>query len=136
MPNITIGTTGEYRARVTPEIATSFLGLEDARVLATPEMIRLMERTCRDTVLPLLEAGYDTVGTHVDVYHLAAAPLGSAVIFKVKVEEVENRRIRFQVEAATEREKIAQGTHERTIINVAKFAAKQAEKMKQAEKLI
>jgi predicted thioesterase len=130
MANISIGTIGEYKTRVTTDIATSFLGLDDARVLATPEMIRLMERTCRDAVLPLLDTGYDTVGTHIDVYHLAAAPLGSVVIFKVKVLEVDKRRIQFQVEAATEREKIGEGKHERTIINVAKFAAKQAEKMR------
>ncbi len=130
MANIKIGTTGESKTRVTPEIAISFMGVADARVLSTPEMIRLMERTCRDTVLPLLDTGHDTVGTHVDVYHLAAAPLGSDVVFKAEVIAVEDRRIEFRVEAATQREKIGEGTHERTIVNVAKFAAKQAEKMK------
>jgi|SRR5690242_13817060 fluoroacetyl-CoA thioesterase len=130
MANIPIGTVGEYKTRVTTDIAINFMGLDNARVLSTPEMIRLMERTCRDAVLPLLDSGHDTVGTHVDVYHLAAAPLGSTVVFKVKVKDVENRRIQFQVEAATEREKIGEGTHERTIINVAKFAAKQSEKMR------
>src|SRR5690349_21761972 len=130
MASIPIGTIGEYKTRVTTDIATSFLGLDDARVLSTPEMIRMMERTCRDTVLPLLESGHDTVGTHIDVYHLAAAPLGSTVVFKVKVRDVDDRKIQFQVEAATEREKIGEGMHERRIINVAKFAAKQAEKMR------
>ena len=130
MANIPIGTVGEYKTRVTPDIAINFMGLDNARVLSTPEMIRLMERTCRDAVLPLLDSCHDTVGTHVDVYHLSAAPLGSTVVFKVKVKDVENRRIQFQVEAATEREKIGEGTHERTIINVAKFAAKQSEKMR------
>lgn len=130
MPNIPIGTTREYQTRVTPDIAISFMGVDDARVLSTPEMIRLMERTCRDAVLPLLESGHDTVGTHVDVYHLAAAPLGSNVLFTAKVLVVENRRIQFRVEAATEREKIGEGTHERAIVNVAKFAARQAEKRK------
>lgn len=128
--NIPIGTTGEYKTRVTPDIAISFMGVDDARVLSTPEMIRLMERTCRDSVLPLLESGHDTVGTHVNVYHLAAAPLGSSVVFKAEVTEVENRRIQFRVEAATERERIGEGTHQRTIVNVARFAAKQAEKPK------
>ena len=130
MPNIPIGTTGEYKTRVTTDIAISFMGVEDARVLSTPEMIRMMERTCRDSVLSLLEPGHDTVGTHVNVFHLAAAPLGSNVVFKAEVLEVGDRRIQFRVEAATEREKIGEGTHERTIVNVAKFAAKQAEKRK------
>lgn len=130
MASIPLGTIGESQTRVTSDIAINFMGLDTARVLSTPEMIRLMERTCRDTVLPLLDSGYDTVGTHVDVYHLAAAPMGSTVVVKVKVTEVENRKIKFQVEAATEQEKIGEGMHERAIINVAKFAARQLEKMK------
>lgn len=130
MPNIPIGTTRRYQTRVTNDIATSFLGIEDARVLSTPEMIRIMERTCRDAVLPLLDAGYDTVGTHVNVFHRASAPLGSSVTFTSEVLEFVERRIQFRVEAATESEKIGEGTHERTIINVAKFAARQAEKRK------
>ncbi len=125
-----MGAKREYTTRVTSDLATSFLGIEDARVLSTPQMIGLMERTCRDAVLPLLERGYDTVGTHVDVRHLAAAPLGSAVTFKAEVIGVEERRIRFRVEALTEGEKIGEGSHERTIINVERFAAKQAGKRK------
>jgi fluoroacetyl-CoA thioesterase len=128
MPSIPIGTTGEYRTRVTPEIAISFMQNDQARVLSTPEMIRLMERTCRDTVLPLLDAGHDTVGTHVDVYHLASAPVGSEVVFRIEVTEVDRRRIQFRVEAATEEETIGEGTHERIVVDVARFAARQAEK--------
>jgi fluoroacetyl-CoA thioesterase len=128
MAEIPIGTKGETQIEVAGDLATSFLGLEDARVLATPRMIGLMEKTCRDAVLPLLESGYDTVGTHVNVAHLAAAPLGSHVTFRAEVIGVDGRRIEFRVEAATDREKISEGTHQRTIINVAKFAAKQAEK--------
>lgn len=128
MANIPIGTTRRVQTRVTSDIAISFMGIEDARVLSTPEMIRLMERTSRDLVLPLLDSGHDTVGTHVNVYHRAAAPLGSSVTFTSEVLGVDGRRVQFRVEAATETEKIGEGTHERTIVNVAKFAAKQAEK--------
>lgn len=128
MANIPIGTTRRVQTRVTSDIAISFLGSEDARVLSTPEMIRLMERTSRDLVLPLLDSGHDTVGTHVNVYHRAAAPLGSSVTFTSEVLGVDGRRVQFRVEAATESEKIGEGTHERMIVNVAKFAAKQAEK--------
>lgn len=119
---------GERHVRVTPEIAISFLGDDNARVLSTPEMIRLMEWTCRNTVLPLLDSGHDTVGTHVDVYHLASAPVGSEVVVKVEVTEVDRRRLQFRVEAARDSEIIGKGMHERMIVNVAKFAAKQAEK--------
>jgi fluoroacetyl-CoA thioesterase len=128
MAEIPIGTKGEFTTEVTDDIATDFIGLADARVLSTPAMIGLMEKTCRDIVLPLLDRGYDTVGTHVNVAHLAAAPLGSALRFSVEVVAINDRRIEFRVEAATDREKIGEGTHQRTIINVAKFAARQAAK--------
>ena len=128
MASIPIGTRREYRTPVTSDLTTAFLGVEDARVLSTPHMIGLMEKNCRDTVLPLLDPGYDTVGTHVNVAHLAGAPLGSRVTFVAEVIAVDGRRIEFRVEAATEQEKIGEGTHQRTIINVAKFAARQAQK--------
>ncbi len=128
MASIPTGTKGDQTFLVTNENAINFLGMEGARVLSTPHMIGYMERTCRDTVLPLLEAGHDTVGTHVNVAHLAAAPLGMAVRFSAEVLAVEGRRVQFRVEAWDEKEKIGEGTHERTIINVAKFASRLAAK--------
>jgi predicted thioesterase len=128
MANLPVGTKGEQKLLVTSEVAISFLGLENARVLSTPHMIGYMERTCRDTVLPLLDPGHDTVGTHVNVAHLAAAPLGMTVTFTCEVTGVTDRRIQFRVEARDEKEKIGEGTHERAIINVARFTAKMAGK--------
>ena len=93
-------------------------------------MIGLMEWTCRNTVKPLLDEGFDTVGTHVNVAHLGAAPIGMTVTFTAEVIEVSERRINFHVEAVDEKGKIGEGTHERAIINVAKFAARMAEKLK------
>lgn len=121
---IPIGTTHEEKLLVDGDVAINFMGLEGARVLATPWMIAWMERTCRNAVLPLLEAGHDTVGTHVNVYHLAAAPMGMTVTFKAVVIAVEGRRVKFRVEAWDEKEKCGEGTHERAIVNVARFAAK------------
>jgi fluoroacetyl-CoA thioesterase len=128
MANIPIGTKGEQKLLVTSEVAISFLGNDGARVLSTPHMIGFMERTCRDTVLPLLDPGYDTVGTHVNVAHLAAAPIGMAVTFSCEVIGVAERRVQFRVEAWDEKEKIGEGTHERAVINIAKFATRLAEK--------
>ncbi len=128
MPNIPIGTSREETLLVTSEVAINFLGLEGARVLATPEMIRYMERTSRNTVFPLLEPGHDTVGTHVNVYHLAGAPMGVTVTFRATVTGVTEKRIQFKVEAWDEKEKIGEGTHERAIINIARFATRLAEK--------
>src|SRR5690349_15642619 len=99
MANIPIGTSGEQKLLVTSEVAINFLGLDGARVLSTPHMIGYMERTCRDTVLPLLDPGYDTVGTQVTVSHLAAAPMGMAVTFRAEVTGVAERRVQFRVEA-------------------------------------
>jgi len=127
---IPIGTKGEEKRLVTNENAISFLGNEGARVLSTPHMIGLMEWTCRNTVKPLLDEGFDTVGTHVNVAHLGAAPIGMTVTFTAEVIEVSERRINFRVEAVDEKGKIGEGTHERAIINVAKFAARMAEKLK------
>jgi predicted thioesterase len=93
-----------------------------------PYMIGWMERTCRDAVLPLLEPGHDTVGTHVNVYHLAATPMGMTVTFTAEVIGVEERRIRFKVEAWDEKEKAGEGTHERAIVNIARFAARMQSK--------
>jgi fluoroacetyl-CoA thioesterase len=130
MAEIPIGTKGESQVLVTTENAINFLGLEGARVLSTPRMIGHMEWTCREAVQALLEPGHDTVGTHVNVAHLAAAPLGMSVRFTAEVIAVEGRRIRFRVEAWDEKEKIGEGTHERTVINVAKFATKMAGKFR------
>jgi len=97
MANIPVGTKGEQKVLVTSEIAIDFVGMDGARVLATPHMIGYMERTCRDTVLPLLDPGYDTVGTHVNVAHLAAAPMGMMVTFRAEVIGVKERRVEFEL---------------------------------------
>jgi predicted thioesterase len=126
--DIRVGARHEEKVLVTNENAINFLGLEGARVLSTPHMIGKMEWTCRNLVQPMLESGYDTVGTHVNVAHLAAAPLGMMVTFQAEVIGVNDRRVQFRVEAFDEKEKIGEGTHERAIINVAKFATRLAAK--------
>lgn len=122
MPDIPLGTTGEFKLLVAPELCIDFLGVDGARVFGTPWMIWYMELTARDSVKALLGNGVDTVGTHVDVRHLAATPLGMEVTFHSEVVAVEERRIRFRVEAFDTQEKIGEGLHERGIINVARFA--------------
>jgi len=128
MHDVKIGTERKERLLVTPDVAIDFLEMEDAKVLSTPQMILHMERTCRNAVLPSLETGYDTVGTHVNVFHLAAAPIGSLVTFTSEITGVEDRRVQFKVTASTEEELIGEGTHERAIVNIARFAARMAAK--------
>ena len=122
--NIPIGTKGESSILVTPEIAVNFLGLEGARVLGTPFLIAHLEMTARDSVKPLLDPGFDTVGARVDVRHLAATPMGMRVTFRSELIGVEDRRLLFRVEAFDEKDKISEGSHERAIIHVARFAAR------------
>ena len=128
MPNITIGLMGEHRSTVTPDIAVDFLGHEGARVLGTPFMIMLIEMTARNVMLPLLDPGFDSVGTEVNVRHLAATPMGMGVRFTTEVIAVDDRRVRFKVEAFDAKEQIADGTHERFIVNVERFAKRLADK--------
>lgn len=122
MANIPIGIKGETKLLVTPDIAISFLGVEGARVLGTPYLISNLEFTARNSVLPYLDQGFDTVGARVDVRHLAATPLGMEVTFQSELIEVEERRLRFHVKAFDEKELISEGTHERGIINIERFA--------------
>lgn len=126
MQVIPAGTTGEHRLLVTPEVSIDFLGTEEARVLGTPWMIAYMEMTARNTLKPLLDENEDSVGSTVNVTHLAPSPVGLSVRFVATVTAVNGRRVSFSVEAWDDVEKIGEGTHERFIINIPKFVAKLA----------
>lgn len=126
---IETGAVREESIEVDDRVSTRFLGLEGARVLSTPHMIGHMEATSRNLVLPMLEPGFDTVGTEVHVSHLAAAPMGEKVTFRSEIVGVKDRRVTFKVEARDSRDKIGEGTHERFIINVERFAAKMKRKL-------
>jgi predicted thioesterase len=122
MDRIRPGLTGESVVEVTEEIAIDFLGLDSARVLGTPFLVMLLEMTARNAIKPLLDHGYDSVGADVSIKHLAATPLGMRVTFRAEVIEVDGRRVRFRVEAEDEKEKVCEGTHERFVVNVSRFA--------------
>jgi len=128
MHKITVGAGSEAKLLVTSEVCIAFMGDEGARVLSTPHLIGFMERACRDLVLPMLEAGHDTVGTTVNVAHLAAAPIGDVVTFTAEIAGCADRRVEFRVEAWDASGKIGEGSHQRAIVNVARFAARMAEK--------
>jgi fluoroacetyl-CoA thioesterase len=122
VPEIPIGTKGTSRVEVTDSNAISFLGDDNARVLATPWLIMYIEMTCRDAVKPFLSDGEDSVGTQVNVTHLAATPIGCTARFEAEVIRVNGRRIEFRVTAWDEHDKISDGTHERAVINIGRFA--------------
>ena len=130
MQGIPVGLRHEFRRPVTDNIAIDFLGLEGARVLGTPFLILQLEMASRNAILPLLDAGYDSVGTEVNVRHLAATPMGMEVTFRSEVIGVDDRRVRFKLEAFDEQEQVADGTHERFVIHVERFAKMLEEKMR------
>jgi predicted thioesterase len=129
---VTIGTSKERTITVNSSQTTSFLW-EGENVISTPSLIAEMEETCRlllkDQVIPDQE--WDSVGTVVNVKHLAATPVGAEVFVKAKVVSVEGRRVMFEVEARDKLEKIGEGNHERVIINISRFRMKFNEKQKQ-----
>ena len=127
--DVKIGTTKIRDVTTNSNQTTSFLW-EGENVLSTPSLISEMEETCRlllkDFVLK--EKEWDSVGTIVDIKHIATTPVGSTIRLKAIIESVNNRRVMFNVEAFDDIEKIGEGKHERFIINVAKFKSKFEEK--------
>ena len=121
---IETGIKGRQEETVTMELTASHIGSGTVRVFATPMMVALMERTCRICVKPYIEDGQETVGTRVDVSHLAATPVGMKVWCECELIEVDGRRLVFKVSAFNEKGLIGEGTHERFIIDVLKFQAK------------
>ena len=131
MADIPIGTRGDVTLLVTGEVAVDFLGNDAARVLGTPFLIASLEMAARNAVKDLLEDGYDTVGTRIDIRHLAATPLGMSATFHAEVTAVKGRRITYKIWAVDEKEKIAEGVHERFIVNVESFGRRVEAKAKQ-----
>ena len=112
----------------------SFLG-EELRVYATPELLRDVEVTARELLLEHVEAGEDSVGTRVEMAHLAAAPLGVAVEITVSVTDVDRRRVTFEFSAKDAVDEIANGTHSRFVVDMAKTAEQIANKIAKVKSL-
>jgi len=91
------------------------------RVLATPVMINLIEAAALAAVEQSLPEDHQSLGTHLDITHVAATPVGMRVKATAEVLRVEGRTIYFTVRAEDERELIGEGTHERVVVNLARF---------------
>jgi fluoroacetyl-CoA thioesterase len=124
------GLEGVVRLVVAEEHTAQHLGSGAVKVLATPQMVLLMERAGVAAVDHLLPEGYRTVGAHLDVRHLAPTPVGLEVVATAKLIEVEGRRLTFRVEVHDEVELVGDGIHERAIINLQKFGERVAQKAK------
>ena len=121
LERISAGLKGHAEIVVGDEHTAPSIGSGKVRVLATPVMINLIEAAALDAVERLLPPGYQSLGTHLDVHHVAATPVGMRAKATAVVDRVEDRKIFFKVEASDEADLIGHGTHERVVVNVAKF---------------
>ena len=118
------GLKGSAELVVGEEHTAPFVGSGRVRVLATPVMINLIEAAALAAVEQSLPEHHQSLGTHLDVSHVAATPVGMRVRATAEVTKVEGRTIHFRVRAEDERELIGQGTHERVVVNVDRFDAR------------
>lgn len=133
---ILIDTTKERKIKVSAGQTTSFLW-EGENVFSTPSMIAEMEETCRLLLKEefLQDEDWDSVGILVNIRHLKATPVGTEVKLKARVINVKDKRVTFEVDAVDKIEKIGEGLHERTVINVPEFRERFNKKLKKLETL-
>ena len=120
-PQLKQGLVGRAALVVAEDHTAPRVGSGRVHVLATPVMINLIEAAALAAVEHLLPAGHQSLGTVLNVRHIAATPVGMRVEATAEVIEIDGRTIRFRVEARDEKELIGDGTHERVVVNVAKF---------------
>lgn len=118
------GITLTLKTIVTPDKSAASMGSGTLDVLATPAMIALIEETAWRSVAQYLEPGQATVGTKLDINHLAPTPLGMEVCCETVLTGVEGRKLTFEARVFDASGIIGNGTHERFIINADKFQAK------------
>lgn len=118
------GITGTQTITVTEDETAQAMGSGTLPVFATPAMIALMENTAYKSVADELEEGAGTVGTLMNVKHVAATPVGMEVTCETKLVEVDRKRLVFEVKAYDAAGVIGEGTHERFIIDNERFLAK------------
>ncbi len=115
------GLTGTAELVVGDQHTAPRVGSGRIRVLATPVMINLIEAAALAAVEQSLPEHHQSLGTHLDITHIAATPVGMRVRATAEVLRVEGRTVYFRVFAEDERERIGEGTHERVVVNVERF---------------
>lgn len=128
--SIAPGLSAERDMEVGPENTARHLGSGGVDVLATPELVRLMERAAVAAVDPLLPPGAATVGARIDVEHLAPTPVGMRVSARAELVAVEGRRLTFAIEARDAHEVVGRARHERVIIDLERFRQRLAAKQR------
>ena len=115
------GMTREDSFPITVENSAIHIGSGSSRVLATPWMVAFMERVSHRLLTCCLPEGYSSVGTHLDIRHIAPTPVGATIKVRAEVLSLNENRVYFTIEAWDELEKIGEGNHERVIINETRF---------------
>ena len=123
------GLTGTAELVVGDQHTAPRIGSGRIRVLATPVMINLIEAAALAAVEQSLPEHHQSLGTHLDISHIAATPVGMRVRATAQVLRVEGRTIYFKVRAEDERELIGEGTHERVVVNVERFDQRVQQKL-------
>ena len=122
--SIPVGIKGRADTVVTEQNTASAVGSGLVPVFGTPFMIALMENAAVNALEPYVEAGQGSVGTHLDVSHDAATPIGLKVWAEAELTAVEGKALTFSVTAYDEAGPIGKGTHNRFLIDVDRFLAK------------
>jgi fluoroacetyl-CoA thioesterase len=118
---IKIGITGKAEALVNEGNTAKAMGSGNLEVFATPAMIALMEKAATLAVKDCLPEESSTVGTMINVKHIAASPIGMSIFAQATLIEADGKRLLFSVEAFDGKDRIGEGQHERFIIDVDKF---------------
>lgn len=118
-PTLKAGLAVTKKIKVDEARVIDFMG-EDCRVYATPRIIADLEMTCRNFLLEHLDTGEDSVGTKVNWEHTGPALLGAEVTFEVKIGAVDGRRVTFEAKVTDGADAVANGTHERFVVDVQK----------------
>jgi len=129
MPELKPGLAGRAELVVSDAHTAKSVGSGVAGVLATPVMINLIEAAALQAVEPHLPEGQQSLGTWLEVSHVAATPVGMRVVATAELVRVDGRILEFKVKAVDEVEEIGSGVHRRVVVNGEKFAARIANKM-------
>jgi predicted thioesterase len=122
------GATNTLTIMVDESMTADRFGNTGVHVLATPMLVSYFELAAHQLVMPALEPGQGTVGSHIDIRHLAATPIGMRVTFRATLTERDGRRLVFRVEADDERDHVGEGTHERFVVDMKTFMGRIAAK--------
>ena len=124
-----VGLKGVSELVVGEEHTAPRVGSGRVHVLATPVMINVIEAAALAAIEHLLPSGYQSLGTRLDIRHFAATPVGMRVRAEVQVTGIEKRLVTFRVSVSDDKEPIGDGTHERMVVNVARFDVRVQEKV-------